>query len=421
MAIDKNYSQKLYCSTAKMTEEEWENERRKALGGSDMAVVLGMSPFEGTRLSVYNEKTGKKPVEPMEDKTRVIFDSGHFLENMVANLFDYRSGYETYEVKAMFEHLHHPYLRGNIDRFYRRHGEKAPLGFLECKTTSEFNSGWGNDNIPMHYKIQLSTYLSILNMDMCQIACLKLPESLRWVAGVLYQMKRVFGKLPANVLGDIRDQLNAVASSEIKPYVPMVLSAMGGAFLIPERLRAECSDAISTAFFMRSYERDEILEEYILEEAEKFWHNHVEKHISPSLENETGANAMSTLRKYTPRFHASTPVMMPHEAQLADCYRQMTELNERKSALSKRTKEITEQIQKLSVPFVTALNGADRGTFSYDGNSYEVVYSGGERVSIPKKNTPCFRTLIRTRITRWWRQPLPIRRSRLRNCKEESS
>jgi len=136
---------------------------------------------------------------------------------------------------------------------------------------------------------------------------------------------------------------------------------------------------------MRTYERDEILEEYILEEAEKFWRNHVEKHIPPSLENETGANAMSTLRKYTPRFHASTPVMMPHEAQLADCYRQMTELNERKSALSKRTKEIREQIQKLSVPFVTALNGADRGTFSYDGSSYEVVYSGGERVSIPKK------------------------------------
>ena len=69
MAIDKNYAPKLYCSTAKMTEEEWENERRKALGGSDMAVVLGMSPFEGTRLSVYNEKIGKKAVEPMSDKT----------------------------------------------------------------------------------------------------------------------------------------------------------------------------------------------------------------------------------------------------------------------------------------------------------------------------------------------------------------
>ena len=126
MAIDKNYSPKLYCATADMTEEEWENERRKALGGSDMAVVLGMSgsdmaivlgmsPFEGTRLSVYNEKIGKKAVEPISDKTRIIFDSGHFLENMVANLFAYRSGYEVYEVKAMFEHPRHPYLRGNID------------------------------------------------------------------------------------------------------------------------------------------------------------------------------------------------------------------------------------------------------------------------------------------------------------------
>ena len=99
MAIDKNYSPKTYCATADMTEEEWENERRKALGGSDMAVVLGMSPFEGTRLSVYNEKIGKKAVEPMSDKTRIIFDSGHFLENMVANLFAYRSGYEVYEEK----------------------------------------------------------------------------------------------------------------------------------------------------------------------------------------------------------------------------------------------------------------------------------------------------------------------------------
>lgn len=110
-----------------------------------MAVVLGLSPFEGTRFSVYNEKTGKKPVEPMEDKTRVIFDSGHFLENMVANLFDYRSGYETYEVKAMFEHPRHPYLRGNIDRFYRRHGEKAPLADLDLAYAISIHKAQGSE------------------------------------------------------------------------------------------------------------------------------------------------------------------------------------------------------------------------------------------------------------------------------------
>ena len=227
--------------------------------------------------------------------------------------------------------------------------------------------------------------MSILNMDICQIACLKLSESLRWVAGILYQMKRVFGKLPANVLGDVRDQLNAVSDSAAKPFVPMVLSALSGEFLVPERLRAECSDAVGSNLFMRTYERDEVLEEYILEEAEKFWKNHVEKHIPPSLENEKGANALATLNRFTQGFHAATPVMMPHEELLADCYRQMMELSERKSALSKRSKELDAQIKKLSVPFVEALNGADRGQFFYDGSSYEVAYASGERIGIPKK------------------------------------
>ena len=204
-------------------------------------------------------------------------------------------------------------------------------------------------------------------------------------------MKRVFGKLPVNVMGDIRDRLNALNDSAIKPFIPMVLSVIGGEFLIPERLRAECSDAISTNLFMRTFERDEILEEYILEEAEKFWKEHVEKHLPPSLENETGANALATLNKYTPAFHVAAPVTMPHEAKLADCYRQITELKERKSALSERSKEIDAQIKKLHVPFVEALNGADRGEFSYDGSSYEVAYTSGERVCIPKKKLTVLR------------------------------
>ena len=113
--------------------------------------------------------------------------------------------------------------------------------------------------------------------------------------------------------------------------------------------------------------------------------------MPPSLENETGANALATLKKYTPAFHVAAPVTMPHEAQLADCYRQITELKERKSALSERSKEIDAQIKKLHVPFVEALNGADRGEFSYDGSSYEVAYESGERVCIPKKKLTVLR------------------------------
>ena len=63
----------------------------------------------------------------------------------------------------------------------------------------------------------------------------------------------------------------------------------------------------------------------------------------------------------------------------------MTEMSESKSALSKRSKELDAQIKKLYVPFVEALNGADRGQFFYDGSSYEVAYASGERIGIPKK------------------------------------
>ena len=38
-----------------------------------------------------------------------------------------------------------------------------------------------------------------------------------------------------------------------------------------------------------------------------------------------------------------------------------------------------------------ALNGADRGEFSYDGSSYSVAYESGERVGIPKKKLTVLR------------------------------
>ena len=47
--IDKNYIPKLYKSTANMTVKEWENERRNSIGGSDMAVLLGLNHFGRTK------------------------------------------------------------------------------------------------------------------------------------------------------------------------------------------------------------------------------------------------------------------------------------------------------------------------------------------------------------------------------------
>ena len=58
MAIVTNYTPSFYKSTANMTTAEWEDERRNSLGGSDMAVLLGVSPYETTKLDIYNHKLG---------------------------------------------------------------------------------------------------------------------------------------------------------------------------------------------------------------------------------------------------------------------------------------------------------------------------------------------------------------------------
>lgn len=386
MSIDKNYTPKLYKSTANMTVQEWEDARRNSLGGSDMAILMGLSPYQNTKRSLYYDKIGVKPVVETNKTQEIIFNSGHFLENIVANLFSFRTGLETYEIKAMFEHPKYPFIRGNIDRFYRRRGEKAPLGFLECKTTSVFNAEWGENEIPTQYKVQIATYMSILNMDRCKIACLFIPESLRWVAGILYQMKNVFGTLNSNILSDIKDQLNAISDSKMKPYVPMVLSAIGGEFLIPKHLLADCSNAIGKNLVTREFERDENLEELILIEAEKFWKNNVEKRIEPSLKGEKGSDAIATLAKYVPSFKANQPITLPDGDKLAENAKKIKLLKGKKSDIDKKKKDIDKQIEKLSVPFIEALNGADAGQFNADGRYIEISYKGSVRKSISKDN-----------------------------------
>lgn len=387
MAIDKNYSPKLYKSTKNMTTAEWEDARRDSLGGSDMAVILGLSPYETTKRDIYYQKIGKKPVVQPNPTTQIIFNSGHFLENMVSNLFSYRTGYEAYEIKAMFEHPRHPYLRGNIDRFFRRHGEKEPIGFLECKTSSEFKkSEWKDETIPTQYMVQIATYMSILNMDRCQIACLFIPETLRWVAGILYQMKNVFSTFPKAVISDIMDQLLGSHDSTIEPYVPMVIAAIGGEMLIPDNLLRECSDAINSNLVINSFERDEALEEWILREAENFWKNNVEKRIEPSLNTEKGANALATLNKYVPSLSVKVPLAMADGEKLAEAALKIEELKSKKSALASRSKSLDSQIEKLSVPFIEALNGANLGEFENDGKKTLVSYKSGIRKSVSKAN-----------------------------------
>lgn len=391
--LNLNYAPKIYRSTAGMSVAEWEQARRDSIGGSDMATILGMSPYGNTKLDLYNTKLGVKPVKGITPTQEVIFNAGHFLENLVAQLFSYRTGYLSYEVKAMFEHPHYPYLRANIDRFYRRAGDNNPIAFLECKTSSEFNRPeWGKDDesaAPSQYIIQTAQYMSVLNIDKCKIACLFINEGLRWVAGILYQMKFIFEKFPKSVLADMNDMIASLHDDSVQAMKPLLLSLMQGEMLIPQKYIADCSDAIGNNFVIRTLKRNLQFEEYMINEAGNFWNNHVLKRLPPSLAGENPEAALATLEKYYPPRKVSAPIILTSKTDLGDAAKELAELKEKKAKLAAEGRTVEKQIARASIPFIEALGGANRGEFvDSSGKSHMVSYEGKSRISVPSAKLP---------------------------------
>jgi len=116
-------------STAHMSREEWLLRRRRTIGGSDAAGVMGMSPW-ATPYTVWAEKTGLLQEKPDTEAMR----QGRDLEDYVARRFAEASGKTVRRENFMLYHDDYPFAHADIDRWVV--GEKSGL---ECKTTSALN------------------------------------------------------------------------------------------------------------------------------------------------------------------------------------------------------------------------------------------------------------------------------------------
>ena len=145
---------------------EWHERRRQGIGGSDVAAILGVSPWK-TALDVYLDKIGEAP--PIEETEAMYW--GNVLEDVVAQEFARRMDVRVERRNTMFRHRKYPELLGNIDRYIVGTG-----AILECKTTSGFNRDqWGEqgtDEIPMHYLCQVQHYMNVLDKKAAWVAVL---------------------------------------------------------------------------------------------------------------------------------------------------------------------------------------------------------------------------------------------------------
>jgi putative phage-type endonuclease len=163
------------CDTAGMTRERWLDCRMHGpdgsipftLGGSDVAVVHGVSPWT-TPLELWRVK--KNLMQPNDRTNASAKEMGHLMEPIVAQCYAKVTGNTIIPDTGLYQHTSYPYALANLDY---RFEEKGRQGVLECKTTTYHKTGdWADDQIPYHYELQVRFYLAVMELDFADIACM---------------------------------------------------------------------------------------------------------------------------------------------------------------------------------------------------------------------------------------------------------
>lgn len=172
MAATRTYEPCVLVDTANLPEEEWLEYRRRGIGGSDAAAVLGVSPFATAR-DLYYDKLKLVSYEDDEGNW-VAMKMGHLLEDLVAQIFHVKTGYRIYQIKKMFYHPVYTHMLADIDYFVELPDGRTAI--LEIKTTNyNAKDHWwynGAEIVPINYEIQGRHYMCVMDIDQVFYCCL---------------------------------------------------------------------------------------------------------------------------------------------------------------------------------------------------------------------------------------------------------
>jgi len=146
-----------------MERQEWLEARRRGIGGSDAAVVLGLSRWK-TPHALWLEKTGQSTGEGADSEA---MHWGRALEPVIRSEYERRTG----ALVAEYPQIAHPdygWMLANVD------GLTDDGKVLEIKTARTAD-GWGEegtDEVPEAYALQVQHYMAVTGREMADIAVL---------------------------------------------------------------------------------------------------------------------------------------------------------------------------------------------------------------------------------------------------------
>lgn len=161
--------------------------RKTGIGGSDVAAVMGISPWR-TPLQVWMEKTGRESYRP-DRRSQERMYWGTRLEDQIARHYASVHDVRVQRVNQTMRLPDNPIVMGHIDRAVCLPGT-APRwrpqagmltgasGILEIKTANEralFSGDWGEpgtDEVPKWYWAQVQWYLGLTKVERGTVAAL---------------------------------------------------------------------------------------------------------------------------------------------------------------------------------------------------------------------------------------------------------
>lgn len=150
--------------------DRWLATRRVGISASEIATVLGISPWDSS-FNLYWAKT----LGWDGDETELMRTGSH-LENAIADWWaDNHDPHENLDIRGtgLYASSERPWQLATPDRRLC-HADKD-VALLECKWVSYSWDGWGEpgtDEIPAHYRAQVQQQMDVMEVDQTYIAAL---------------------------------------------------------------------------------------------------------------------------------------------------------------------------------------------------------------------------------------------------------
>ena len=154
---------------------EWDAIRSKGIGGSEIAAIVGLSPWQ-SKFSLWHQKRGTIGKQDVNAGMRW----GTLLEPVICHVWaDLHPEFVALSA-GTYRHEERTWQLANCDRllidakeFWQN--EDVPSSFLEVKTAHQYDAhewGTGPEDVPPYYRCQVLWYMDVLELPEAHMAVL---------------------------------------------------------------------------------------------------------------------------------------------------------------------------------------------------------------------------------------------------------